>query len=312
MLDSRNLARATPFRMQASVSVNGQIADAASATISIFDHGFLYGEGVYETLRTYGRVPFLFEAHMARLRRSAALMALDVPYGDRALRDEVERTMTAGVPDGEAYLRVLLTRGIGDLSYDPASCPTPSLVIIAKPLPERPAQADTEGVRIALVDTRRNHPHALNPLIKSNNLLNNALAMQEALRRGCDEALMCNQAGELAECAQSNFFVVRDGTLLTPPLTAGLLAGITRAHVMDLARALAIPCAEARLLPADLASASEACLTSTTRELTPVVAIDDTLIGDGRPGPIVARLLAEYRRHAASGAPDGGRSATRS
>ncbi len=133
---------------------------------------------------------------------------------------------------GEAYIRILVTRGVGELSYNPAACPTPTLVIIVKPLPGQPARSFTEGIRIALVGVRRNHPQALNPLIKSNNLINNALAMQEAITRQGEEALMLNQAGEIAECAQSNFFLVQGGRVLTPPLTAGLLPGITREFVI--------------------------------------------------------------------------------
>jgi branched-chain amino acid aminotransferase len=283
--------------MSAMVYVNGRISDAATASVPVFDHGFLYGEGVYETLRTYQRRPFLFDRHMARLRKSAALMALDVPFTDADLLARVEETMAAHpqLAADEAYIRILLTRGVGELSYNPAVTPVPSLVIIVKPFPAPPARTFTEGIRVSLVDVRRNHPQALNPMIKSNNLMNNALAMQQALRQGGEEALMQNQAGELVECSQSNFFIVRKGELLTPPLTAGLLPGITRIYVMELAGDLGLPARETTLRPADLATADEAFITGTTREVTPVVAVDDQAIGSGKPGPISERLLEEFR-----------------
>ena len=279
------------------VYVNGRISDAATASVPVFDHGFLYGEGVYETLRTYDRQPFLFDRHMTRLRKSASMMDLDVPFTDADLRARVDETIAAHpkLASDDAYIRILLTRGVGELTYNPAATPIPTLVIIVKPFPAPPARTFTDGIKVSLVSVRRNHPHALNPMIKSNNLLNNALAMQEALRHGSDEALMQNQAGELVECSQSNFFVVRGGDVLTPPLAAGLLPGITRAYVLELAATLGIPGREAALRPADLATADEAFITGTTREVTPVVAIDGTPIGSGQPGPISRTLLAAFR-----------------
>ena len=283
--------------MSAVVYVNGKISDAATATVPVFDHGFLYGEGIYETLRTYRRRPFLFERHMRRLRQSAGLMALDVPYSDEELRARMDETVAAHqeLAGGEAYIRVLLTRGVGELTYNPAATPKPSLVIIVKPFPAPPERTFAEGIRLALVSVRRNHPQALNPMIKSNNLINNALAMQEALRQGAEEALMQNQAGELVECSQSNFFVVRDGEVLTAPLSAGLLPGITREFVLELADELGIPGRESRLTPADLEHVDEAFITGTTREVTPVIAISRTTLGTGKPGGITKRLLQAFR-----------------
>jgi len=285
--------------LNATVSVNGRISSAADAAIPVFDHGFLYGEGVYETLRTYHRLPFLYERHAERLRKSSALMALPVPFSDADLLRAMNDTVAAHPGGmGEAYIRVLLTRGVGELTYNPAACPKPTTVIIVKPFPEPPSRTFDEGIKVSLVSVRRNHPQALNPMIKSNNLMNNALAMQEALKTDAEEALMCNQAGELVECSQSNFFIVRGGQLLTPPLTAGLLPGITRAFVMELAAELGLPAREARLTPADLESADEAFITGTTREVTPVVLVDSAPIGNGKPGAISRRLLDHFRRRA--------------
>ena len=276
--------------------MNGKILTEAHAVVSVFDHGFLFGEGIYETLRTYRRVPFLLDRHLDRLRRSAELMALDVPFSDEELGARVAATMAAHPALDEAYIRILVTRGVGDLSYNLAATPAPTLVIIVKPFVPHAERTFTDGIPVVVVGIRRNHPSALNPMIKSNNLMNNALAMQEALRRGGQEALMLNQAGQLAECSQSNVFLVRRGEVVTPPLSAGLLPGITRQYVLEIAADLDLPAREAELDLKDLDAADEVFLTGTTREVTPVVTVDGRAVGDGKPGPITARLLAEFRK----------------
>ena len=288
--------------MSAVVYVNGKISDAATATVPVFDHGFLYGEGIYETLRTYRRRPFLFERHMRRLRQSAGLMALDVPFSDEELRARMDETVAAHkeLEGGEAYIRVLVTRGVGELTYNPAATPTPSLVIIVKPFPAPPERTFAEGIKLALVSVRRNHPQALNPMIKSNNLINNALAMQEALRRGAFEGVMRNYRRELTECTTANLFIVKDGAVMTPPIDAGLLPGITREFIFEIGAALGISVREAVLRDDDLYGADEAFLTSTTREAMPIVAVDGRRIGSGRPGQVTLRLLEEFRRAARS------------
>ncbi len=291
--------------MNVFVNVNGKVADGASAAISVFDHGFLYGEGVYETIRTYNGEPFLFDRHMQRLRASAAMIMLDVPLSDAEYsRRSVETMAAAGLGtqgDGsfaEAYIRILHTRGIGDLSYDPAATPTPSVVVIVKPLPVPADEQFRNGVKVCMVDIIRNHPRSVSPLIKSNNLLNNALCMQEALRKGGVEGVFRNYRGELSECSQSNLFMIRGGVVRTPPLEAGLLAGITRGFVFELGATLGISVEEAVLRDDDLFGADEAFFTSTTKELMPIVQVDDRSIGTGRPGDITHRLLAEFRRRA--------------
>lgn len=291
--------------MSVVVNVNGKVSDGAAAVISVFDHGFLYGEGVYETLRTYNGEPFLFDRHIQRLRASAAMIMLDVPLSDAEFLERSIATMTAAGlgrhADGrvdEAYIRILHTRGIGDLTYDPAATPSPSVVVIVKPLPIPSAAQFQNGVKVCIVDIIRNHPRSVNPLIKSNNLLNNALCMQAAMRKGGVEGVFRNYKGELSECSQSNLFVVKHGVVRTPPLDAGLLAGITRGLVFELGAAVAIPVEEAPLKDADLFNADEAFFTSTTKELMPIVQVDEHVIGNGRPGPITQTLLAEYRRRA--------------
>ena len=284
--------------LRGAVYVNGTIRPAHEAVVPVYDHGFLYGEGVYETLRTYNRVPFLYDRHTRRLRASSERLHLDVPFTDEQLSAWIDDTVAAAGDMKEAYIRVLLTRGVGELNYDPKSTPTPSLVIIVKPLEEPPARVFNEGIRISLVPILRNHPGSVNPLIKSNNLLNNALAMQEAYRRGAEEGLMCNYRGELSECSQANFFMVRDGVALTPKSQAGLLEGVTRAFLFEVGRDVGIDVRDETLYPKDLESADEAFITSTTRELSPVTRIDDRIIGSGKPGPVTMKLLEGYRRRA--------------
>lgn len=285
--------------MSAVVNVNGEITDERHAVISVFDHGFLYGEGVYETLRTYQQQPFLLDRHLKRLRRSASLMALGVPLSDQELTDRMARTVTqaaASAPGREWYVRVMLTRGIGDLTYDPAATPVPSVIVIVKPLDVLPDAAYENGVRVVISSVVRNHPDSVNPAIKANNLMNNALAMQEAVRRGAFEAIMRNHLGEIAECSTANLFVVKDGAALTPSLNAGLLPGITRELVFEIGESAGIAVREASLVDADLFASDEMFLTSTTREILPIVGVDGREIGSGRPGAITRQLHAEYRR----------------
>ncbi|MBI3494197.1 MAG: aminotransferase class IV [Acidobacteria bacterium] len=285
--------------MAATVNVNGRTFDQEHAAISVFDHGFLYGEGVYETLRTYNGQPFLFDRHMRRLRTSAGMLALSVPLTDAQIDARFRETMRAAglgdAPDREAYIRILVTRGIGELTYDPVACPTPSIVVIVKPNVDPAAEVFERGVKVALVPIVRNHPGSVNPLIKSNNLLNNALAMQEAFRRGGFEGIMRNYRGELAECTQSNVFIVKNGVALTPPIDAGLLPGITRAFLFEVGAEAGIDVREAVLKDDDLFGADESFLTSTTREVVPIVQVDDRKIGSGVPGRVTRALLNGYR-----------------
>lgn len=297
----------TVTAVSAAVNVNGQMFDREHAVISVFDHGFLYGEGVYETLRTYDGRPFLFDRHMRRLRTSAGMMALPVPLSDAEFAQRCADTQRAagltGGEDREAYIRILVTRGIGDLSYDPAATPHPSVVVIVKPHVQLPESVYRTGVATAIVSVVRNHPATVNPRIKSNNLLNCALAAQEAVRRGAFEGIMRNHRGELAECSTSNLFIVKDAQVLTPPLDAGLLPGLTREFLFEIGAARGIPIREAVLVDADLFGADEAFLTGTTREVLPIVRVDDRPIASGAPGPITLALLDAFRERA-HGRPD--------
>jgi branched-chain amino acid aminotransferase len=288
--------------MPAIVNVNGRICAEQEATISVFDHGFLYGEGVYEVMRTYRGRPFLLDRHLRRLRQSATAIALEPPIDDATFAARIQETIAA-LPvehpaESEYYLRVILTRGVGDLGYDPALCQTPTLLIIARELISPPEWHFDQGIRLALVSIIRNHPGTVNPLIKSNNLLNNALAMQEAIRRGAAEALMKNYHGEIAEGSQSNIFLATNGHLTTPPLEAGLLAGITRGFLFDVAPDAGLTIEERTIFESDLYAAEEVFITGTTYEVMSVVNIDGRTIGAGVPGPVSKHLLATYRRRA--------------
>jgi branched-chain amino acid aminotransferase len=280
--------------MPTMVNVDGRLTGEREAVVSVFDHGFLFGEGVYEVMRTYRQRPFLFEPHLRRLRASADRIALPIPTSDAEISERVRATIAAAELPGEAYIRLLVTRGVGEIGYDPFICPSPTIVVIVKPHAELPAEAYTQGVKVALVSVRRNHPETVNPLIKSNNLLNNALAMQEAYRRGAAEALMKNTRDEICECAMSNIFVVTRGALRTPPTTAGLLAGVTRAFVLELAAKTGIRAFEETLREPDVLTADEVFFTSTTREIVPVVRVDDYVVGSGKPGPVTQRLRAAF------------------
>jgi branched-chain amino acid aminotransferase len=285
--------------MPATVNVNGRITSEHEAVISVFDHGFLYGEGIYETMRTYNQRPFLLDRHMRRMRNSASMIALEMHFTDSELAVQIRDTRAAADMKGaEAYIRVLVTRGIGELTYDPHATPTPSVVIIVKPQVDPPPEAYEQGVRAVIVDVVRNHPESVNPQIKSNNLLNCALAAQQAIRRGGYEGIMRNYRGELSECTTANLFIVRDGIAVTPPIEAGLLPGITREFLFEVGKEEGITVREDVLRDEDLFTADEAFLTSTTRELVPIVKVDERTIGRGRPGPITHRLLAGFRRRA--------------
>ena len=285
--------------MSATVNVNGRVSGERDAVISIFDHGFLYGEGIYETMRTYHRrFAFLYDRHMRRLRRSAKMIDLALPFTDDQLAVQIRETHEAARLDGEAYIRVLVTRGIGDLTYDIKATPRPSIVIIVKPHIDPPPEAYEHGVRVVIVDVVRNHPGSVNPMIKSNNLMNSALAMQEALRAGAFEGVMRNYRGELTECTTANLFIVKNGVALTPPLEAGLLPGITREFLFDVGHEVGVAVREQILRDEDLLGADEAFLSSTTREAVPIVEVGDRKIGAGTPGPITWKLLEGFRKAA--------------
>jgi branched-chain amino acid aminotransferase len=275
------------------INVDGRIESPERATISVLDHGFLFGDSVYEVVRTYGRRPFRLEEHLDRMERSAAGIALELPTRLH-LAEELFRT-GAEVPARELYLRLIVTRGVGKgLGLDLVDFGQPSVVIIAAPLVELEPSAYERGLTLALVRTRRNLREALDPALKTGNYLNNLLAMLEARRAGAHEGILLNAGGELTEGTRSNLFVVRGKAVLTPSLRSGLLAGVTRSEVIKLCLRAGLALAEASLAPRHLEDADEAFITSTTKGVVPVTRVGSRAIGAGTPGPITRQLLESF------------------
>ena len=279
--------------MPRTIFLNDRLVPEAEARISVFDHGLLYGDGVFEGLRSYGGRVFRLDAHLDRLWASARAICLEIPLAKEAMAQAVIDTLAAnGLADG--YIRLIVTRGAGTLGLDPNRCSNPQVIIIADTISLYPQEFYEQGLRIVTAATQRIQSAALSPRIKSLNYLNNIMAKLEGLRAGCVEALMLNHKGEVAECTGDNVFVVRSGRLLTPPPDAGILEGITRNAVMELAHAAGIDCREATLTRHDLYTADECFLTGTAAEVIPVVDIDGRKIGSGVPGPVTTRLKDDF------------------
>jgi len=280
------------------VYVSGQLVEKDEARISVFDRGLLYGDGVFEGLRAYGGTIFRCRQHVDRLFDSARAIALTIPLTEDKLTQAMYDTLEAnGLSD--AYLRVIVTRGVGSLGLDPFECRGPRLIIITDRIALYPPELYETGLEIITAATVRNAPNAVNPRIKSLNYLNNILAKIEGLQAGVIEAIMLNSHGMVAECTGDNIFIAAGGALATPPSHAGILAGITRDAVLGLARAAGIEARERDLTSFDLYAADECFLTGTAAELISVVKIDGRTIGDGKPGPLARRLLALLRAEAA-------------
>lgn len=278
-------------------SVNGNVVPIEEARVSVLDNGFTFGDSVYETLRTYRGRPFALARHLARMRASADRLGFDIPFADAVLAARLDAVL-ARAQNPESYIRLIVTRGVGDISYRFERVKGPTVVMAVKPYHPYPEGHYREGISVVVVSIRRNHPRALDPAIKSGNLLNNILAVREAQARGAEEPVLLNERDEITEGASTNLFIVKGGTVLTPPLTAGILAGVTRAVLLDLLPDLGLPVREQTVRVPDLMTADEAFLTSTTRETVPIRAVDGTPIGEGRPGPLTRRILEAFRAYA--------------
>ena len=275
------------------IFMNDRLVPEEEAKVSVFDHGLLYGDGVFEGLRSYSGRVFRLDSHLDRLWASARAIALEIPLAKDVVAKAVNDTLAANkLVDG--YVRLVITRGAGSLGLDPNRTKNPQVIVIADTISLYPREFYEKGLRIVTAATQRVHSAALSPRIKSLNYLNNIMAKLEGLQAGCVEALMLNHKGEVAECTGDNVFVIRSGSLLTPPPDAGILEGITRGAVMDLAHAAGIACHEATLTRYDLYTADECFLTGTAAEVIPVVEIDGRKVGSGTPGPITARLTADF------------------
>ena len=282
------------------VWLDGKLVDKDDAKISVFDHGTLYGDGVFEGIRIYGGRIFLCEAHVDRLYRSAKLIRLAIPYTKQELTEAMQEAVEANAcVDG--YIRLVVTRGEGTLGLSPFKCPQPSVFIIADSIELYPQEMYDQGMAVIIAKTLRTSASMIDPSIKSLNYLNNILAKIEAIDAGVAEAIMLNEAGHVAECTGDNLFIVKDGAVISPPPEAGLLIGITRRGVMDLATKLGIDVIERNVAPADLYEADECFLTGTAAEVISVTRIDEKPIGGGTPGPITQRLRGAFREFIASG-----------
>lgn len=279
----------------AAIYLNGKIVDRADAKISVYDHGFLYGDGVFEGIRLYSGKVFKHREHIDRLYESARAILLEIPLAPDQMMAAVEQT-TKAFAKKDGYIRLVVSRGPGSLGIDPRKC-EPQVVIIVDDIQLYPVELYETGLEIVTASTIRNHPNALNPRIKSLNYLNNILAKLEATRAGCLEAIMLNTKGEVSECTADNIFIVKNGALKTPPPDAGILEGITRGVVMTLARAADIPTSECTLTRHDVYVADEVFLTGTGAEVIPVVKVDGRPIGTGKPGPITRQLRDRFQKY---------------
>ncbi len=277
------------------VYIDGNLYAKEDAKISVYDHGLLYGDGVFEGIRSYGGKVFRMQAHLDRLWCSAKAILLDIPMTKDALAGAIEQTLAVnGIQDG--YIRVIVTRGAGSLGLDPNHCRNPQVIIITDYISLYPEEYYRNGLEIVTVSVARNHPAVLSPRIKSLNYLNNILAKIEGQQAGCVEALMLNHKGEVAECTGDNIFLVRGGVLLTPSLESGILEGITRDAVIEIACASGIPVREVPLTKHDVYVADECFLTGTAAEVVPVVKVDRRTIGTGVPGPITSNLRERFHQ----------------
>jgi len=283
--------------MALKIWLNGRLVDEADAKVSVFDHGLLYGDGVFEGIRVYSRRVFELEAHLRRLYESAKAIRLDVPMQKSELKSAVERTVEANaIVDG--YIRLVVTRGVGNLGLNPFTCKDSSLFIIADKIQLYPEELYETGMKIISATTARNHPLTIPPQVKSLNYLNNILAKIEALDSNVPEAVMYNHEGYVAEATGDNVFIVRNGVICTPPVEAGALEGITRNLVIRLAKKEGLEVVEKNLTRCDLYICDEFFLTGTAAEVIGIVDIDGRTVGDGKPGPVTKLLREKFFKYA--------------
>lgn len=281
--------------MSRKIWLDGNIVEEAEAKISVFDHGLLYGDGIFEGIRFYeGRV-FRLTEHIERLYLSAKALLLKMPWTLEEVCEATLETIRAnGLQDG--YIRLVVTRGVGDLGLNPYLCPSPSMFIIASGITLYPQELYENGLEVVTCSTRRPTPASLSPQVKSLNYLNNVMAKVEALKAGAKEGLMLNEQGYVAECTGDNVFIVKKGVVYTPPVSDGSLDGITRQVIFDLCEELGITIREASMTRYDLYTADESFLTGTAAETIPMVKLDEREIGDGKPGPVSLRLIEAYAK----------------
>jgi len=293
-MDSRAGAAASTAAKESTIYIDGKFYPESDAKISVFDHGLLYGDGVFEGIRFYNGRVFRLEEHLQRLWDSARSICLDVPISRAEMTEALLETIRKN-DMREGYIRLLLTRGVGNLGLNPAQCKKPSVIIIAAAIALYPKEMYEKGLSVVTCATRRTNPASLNPAVKSLNYLNNVMARIEANLAGADEALMLNDQGNVAECTADNVFVIKNGQIFTPPISAGALRGITRAVAFEIAAELGIRITETDITRHDVFVADECFLTGTAAEVIPVIRADGRSIGAGKPGPISTRMIARFR-----------------
>lgn len=282
--------------MGLKIFIDGKLVPEEEAKVSVFDHALLYGDGVFEGIRVYDGRVFMLDEHLKRLFNGAKVIRLEIPLTRDELKDRIRETIIANdIVDG--YVRLVVTRGKGDLGLSPSKCKDPNVIIIAATIKIYPDEVYQHGLKVVTVSTRRNNPDSLSPQIKSLNYLNHILAHLEVLHAGVDEGLVLNDSGFVTECVVDNFFVAVDGCVLTPPTNSGALNGITRLVVFRLCEELGIPIREEQLSLVECYTSDECFLTGTAAEIAPVTYIDDRPIADGLPGPITTRLMSEFKEY---------------
>ena len=276
------------------IYIDGQLLDEKDAKISVFDHGLLYGDGVFEGIRIYSGRVFRLTEHLKRLYACARAISLNIPITFEEMeRATVETVAANGLRDG--YIRLVVTRGVGTLGLDPNRCPKPSVIIIAAGIKLYPQEAYDHGLKLITCATRRPAPAALSPQVKSLNYLNNVMAKIECLQAGCDEGIMLNEQGYVAECTGDNVFIIKNGEVYTPTISSGALDGITRRAVMELLNKMGIPCHEVMMTRFDVYTADECFLTGTAAEALPAVMLDTRPIGSGKPGPTTLKIIEAFK-----------------
>lgn len=282
-------------QMGTQIFIDGKFVDEDEARVSVFDHGLLYGDGLFEGIRVYNRKVFMLDEHLKRLYNGAKVIRLEIPVAPEELKARVcEAARINGISDG--YVRLVVTRGKGDLGLSPSKCADPNIIIIAATIKIYPDEVYHHGLKLVTVSTRRNNPDSLSPQIKSLNYLNHILAHLEVLHAGADEGLVLNDSGFITECVVDNFFIVLDGAVITPPTNSGALNGITRLVVFRLCGEMGIEIREEQISLVECYTSDEAFLTGTAAEIAPVTHIDERAIGrDGTPGPVTMQLMEAFK-----------------
>ncbi|MBD3425727.1 MAG: branched-chain-amino-acid transaminase [Candidatus Omnitrophica bacterium] len=281
--------------MSLKIFFNGQFVEKDQAKVSVFDHGLLYGDGVFEGIRSYSRKVFKLEEHINRLYESADAIRLKIPIEKKELSAKIIETLKVNALD-DAYIRVVVTRGVGDLGLDPRKCARPTVFIITDKIALYPQELYRSGLSIAIAKTKRNHPMTVDPRIKSLNYLNNILGRIDAIDAGTEEALMLDIDGYITECTGDNIFLVKEGKLFTPPAELGALEGVTQDLVIELAANRGIGTEYKKMYPEELEKADECFLTGTAAEIIPVIKVGEKVIGTGKPGEIYKQLLGDFRK----------------